>query len=157
MSEFIIQKAEQQHLSEIVRLLADDILGKSREDWVDPLPECYQHAFTAIQRDLNQELLVMLKGEEVIGTLQLTFIPQLVLQGGMRAQVEGVRIKTAYQGRGLGHRFFEYVIDRAKQKGCVVVQLTTNSVRKDAIRFYESLGFKPSHIGMKLQLMDEME
>ncbi len=152
MTAYVIQKAEQKHLSEIVRILADDILGKNREVWADPLPQCYQHAFDLIMQDPHQELLVMLNGEEVIGTLQLTFIPQIVLQGGMRAQIEGVRIKSTYQNQGLGRAFFNYVIDRAKSKSCIMVQLTSNAVRKDAIRFYESLGFTASHVGLKLDL-----
>lgn len=150
--QYSIQQAQKKHLSEIVKILADDVLGKNREIWTDPLPKSYQHAFDLIMQDPNQELLVMLNGEEVIGTLQLSFIPQIVLQGGMRAQIEGVRIKQTYQSQGLGRKFFEYVIARAKEKGCIMVQLTSNAVRKDAVRFYESLGFKASHVGLKLDL-----
>ena len=43
-------------------------------------------------------------------------------------------------------------IERARERGCVLVQLTSDKRRRDAIRFYESLGFAASHEGMKLNL-----
>jgi hypothetical protein len=45
-----------------------------------------------------------------------------------------------------------WAIDQAKQRGCGLVQLTSDKRRSDAIRFYESLGFQPTHEGLKLQL-----
>ena len=46
----------------------------------------------------------------------------------------------------------EYVIYLARQRGCRLVQLTSNKDRADAVRFYEQLGFQPSHVGFKLYL-----
>jgi len=45
-----------------------------------------------------------------------------------------------------------WAIERAKEKGCISMQLTTNAERTDAHRFYENLGFTSSHLGMKLKL-----
>jgi len=46
----------------------------------------------------------------------------------------------------------EHAVDRARHRGCRLVQLTTDKARPDAVRFYESLGFAASHEGMKLHL-----
>ena len=145
------RKAKKEDVIEIVRMLADDELGKTRENFQDPLPEIYYQAFEKIQADSNQELTVVedLSGE-IIGTLQLTFIQDLSHQGGLRAQIEAVRIKKNQRGKGIGKKMFEWAIQRAKNNGAYLMQLTTNKQRPDAIAFYESLNFKPSHVGMKM-------
>lgn len=139
-------------LPAIVHLLADDALGAQREADVSPLPQSYAKAFEAIDRDPNNELVVAEEAGRVVGVLQLTFIPYLTYQGSWRALVEGVRVASDLRGSGLGRRMFEWVIHRARERGCAMVQLTSTKVRADAIRFYESLGFTASHEGMKLHL-----
>jgi GNAT superfamily N-acetyltransferase len=136
----------------IVRLLADDPLGAKRERYADPLPPAYYKAFAAIGADPNNELVVVELDGQVIGVLQLTFIPYLTYQGGWRALIEGVRIDSRFRSGGLGRRLFEWAIGRAAERGCHMVQLTSDKARPDAIRFYESLGFVASHEGMKLSL-----
>ena len=145
------RKATQTDVPLIVAMLADDALGSQREDFRDPLPESYRLAFEKIKQDPNQELMVVENEEkEVIGTLQLSFIPYLTYQGGIRAQIEAVRIRKDHRGQGLGTRFFEWAITRAEERGAHVLQLTSDKKRPEAIRFYENLGFKATHEGMKL-------
>ncbi len=139
-------------LPAIVRMLADDPLGAKRERFETPLPEGYLRAFEAIGRDPNNELVVACVDGEVVGVLQLTFIPYLTYQGGWRALIEAMRIDSKHRSQGLGKAMFEWAIARARKRGCHVVQLTTDKARADARRFYESLGFVASHEGMKLHL-----
>ncbi len=134
----------------IVGLLADDPLGREREDFSDPLPDCYLQAFLRIHQDPNQELMVMVDQMEIVATLQLSFIPYLTYRGGIRAQIEAVRVRKDRRGAGLGQEIFAWAIQRAQEKKAHVLQLTTDKKRPDAIRFYEKLGFVPSHEGMKL-------
>jgi GNAT superfamily N-acetyltransferase len=136
----------------IVRMLADDPLGAQRERFSTPLPEGYERAFDAISRDANNELIVACLADEVIGVLQLTFIPSLTYQGGWRALIEGVRVDARMRSRGIGKALFEWAIARARERGCHIVQLTTDKARPEARRFYETLGFVASHEGMKLHL-----
>ena len=145
-----IRLATQADLPGIVRLLADDEMGRAREDASDPPAKCYVAAFDAIARDPNNEFAVMERDGAVIGCLQLTFIPGLSRQGAWRGQIESVRIASDLRGQGLGRRMFEWAIARAKEKGCRLVQLTTDKSRAESHRFYESLGFTASHEGMKL-------
>lgn len=149
----IIRKAKKEDLSELIKMLVTDKLGQHREKFSDPLPQSYIDAFNRIDADPNQELMVMEdESAEVVGTLQLTFIPYLTYQGGTRALIEAVRIRDDKTGQGLGAKFFEWAINRAKEKGVHLVQLTTDKQRPEAVRFYEKLGFKASHEGMKLHL-----
>lgn len=148
-----IRRAQINDLPPIIALLANDKLGKQREDYRLPLPIKYTNAFDSINNDPNQELMVMVDSEqEVIGTFQLSFIPSLTYQGGLRAQIEGVRIHQLFRGKGLGRILFEWAIARARDKGAHILQLTTDKKRPLAIRFYEDLGFVASHEGMKLRL-----
>ena len=145
------RKANRQDVIDIVRMIANDKLGALREDFMDPLPEKYYNAFENISNDPNQELIVVEDDEqEVIGTLQLSFIQYLTYQGGIRAQIEAVRIREDQRGKGIGEKVFLWAIEKSKERGAHLLQLTTDKKRPDALKFYEKLGFKASHEGMKL-------
>jgi len=146
------RRARSADVPDIARMLADDPLGATRERDVTPLPESYARAFRAIDSDPNNELVVADQDGRVVGVLQLTFIPSLTYQGGWRALIEGVRVDARVRSHGLGRALFEWAIARARERGCHVVQLTTDKARPDARRFYEALGFVASHEGMKLSL-----
>lgn len=138
----------------IVEMIANDKLGRLREDYRRPLPKKYFAAFENIALDPNQELVVIENDNlKVIGTMQLSFIQYLTYQGGIRAQIEAVRIHEDYRGKGIGQKLFEWAIFKAKERKAHIVQLTTDKKRPEALVFYEKLGFKASHEGMKLHLI----
>jgi len=140
-------------LPAIVKLLADDPLGAQREAYAEPLPASYCTAFAAIERDPNNELMVAVgENDHVIGVLQMTFIPSLTYRGAWRALVEGVRVAAPFRSTGVGRHLLLRAIQRARERGCHMLQLTSDKRRADAIRFYESLGFVASHEGMKMHL-----
>lgn len=147
-----IRRATRADLPTIIKLLADDELGRQRENPHEPLPEPYYVAFAAIDADPRQVLVVGELAGEIVATLQLTFLPYLAYRGGLRAQIESVRVDSRLRGGGLGRQLFDWAISRAREEGCHMVQLTTNASRADAQRFYTRLGFIPSHVGMKLNL-----
>lgn len=156
MSSIRFRRARPADLPAIVALLADDDLGRGREDPGLPPNRRYAEAFDAIVADPNQCLAVAVAAEggreAVVGCLQLSFIPGLSRQGAWRCQIESVRIAASRRGEGLGRAMFEWAIEEARGRGCSLVQLTTDKKRADAQRFYASLGFVASHEGMKLDL-----
>lgn len=145
-----LRPATRDDVQHIVAMLADDTLGAQREKYEHPLPESYYQAFRQIDRDPNHELVVLEDDGQVVGTMQLSFLPYLTYQGGVRAQIEAVRIHSSRRGQGLGEKLFRWAIERARERGAHVLQLTTDKKRPDALRFYEKLGFRASHEGMKL-------
>lgn len=147
-----MRRAIADDLDTIVQMLANDPLGSRRECYSNPLPDAYVRAFEAIAADRNQYLAVCCDAERVLGVLQLTFLPYLTYQGGWRALIEGVRTVADARSRGIGRFMFEWAIAEARERGCHVVQLTTDKSRPDAMRFYVALGFEASHEGMKLHL-----
>jgi N-acetylglutamate synthase-like GNAT family acetyltransferase len=152
MTDLIFRRATRADLDAIVDLLVDDVIGAKREDGSRPLNAKYVAAFEAIERDANQFLAVVEEAGETVGCLQLSFIPGLSRLGMWRGQIESVRIKSTKRGGGLGHKMFDWVIAECRAKGCELVQLAMDKTRLDTLRFYESLGFKASHEGMKLEL-----
>jgi ribosomal protein S18 acetylase RimI-like enzyme len=152
MNDLTFRRASAADLEDIVALLADDELGRKREDPDPPLNPRYIDAFAAIDADRNQFLVVVEEGGQIVGCLQLSFIPGLSRLGLWRGQIESVRIASTRRGGGLGKRLFEWAIEECRKRGCEIVQLTTDKSRTEARRFYEGLGFVASHEGMKLTL-----
>jgi GNAT superfamily N-acetyltransferase len=152
MTQLIFRRATADDLPSIVKLLADDSLGASREAAGDSVAREYVQAFEAVSKDANQLLAVVEDEGRVIGTLQLTFIAGLSRGGALRGQIEAVRIASERRGQGIGEAFIKWAIDMCRQRGCKLVQLTTDKRRVDAHRFYDRLGFVDSHIGYKLTL-----
>ena len=147
-----VRDAVREDVPGIVALYADDALGATREQPHDPLPPQYWAAFEAIERDPRHRLVVVDDAGLLVATLQLSFLPHLVRRGGERAQVEAVRVHASRRGSGLGRELVAWAVEQARERGCDLVQLTTDASRPDAHRFYASLGFVASHVGMKLAL-----
>lgn len=152
MSAVEIRVATAQDLPAVVRLLADDTLGATRERYADPLPAEYTRAFAAMQAQGGNHLLVAAIGDDIVGCLQLTVLPGLSRLGAMRGQIEGVRVASTHRGQHIGEAMVRHAIERSRAAGCSLVQLTSDVTRTDARRFYERLGFQATHVGMKLAL-----
>ncbi|MFJ8782470.1 GNAT family N-acetyltransferase [Streptomyces sp. NPDC102476] len=150
MGDLEIRPAALDDLSAIVGMLADDPLGVQRESPDDLAP--YVSALERLSSDPNQHLVVAEREGRVVGTLQLTVVPGLSRRGATRSIIEGVRIHADERGSGLGTRLIEWAVEESRRQNCQLVQLTSDSTRTDAHRFYERLGFTASHVGFKLAL-----
>ncbi|TQJ54225.1 GNAT family N-acetyltransferase [Streptomyces sp. NBC_00080] len=150
MGDLEIRAAVAEDIPAIVGMLADDPLGAQRESTDDLSP--YLTALERLTADPNQRLVVAVREGQVVGTLQLTIVPGLSRRGSTRSIIEGVRVHADERGSGLGTRFIEWAIEESRRENCQLVQLTSDSTRTDAHRFYERLGFVASHVGFKLQL-----
>jgi GNAT superfamily N-acetyltransferase len=146
------REATETDLPQIVRLLAEDPLGAQRERDEHPLPQGYRDAFLRMRAQTGNRILVAVEAGAVVGCLQLTLIAGLSRQGLTRAQIEAVRVAKDRRGSGIGEALVRHAIDIARAEGCGLVQLTTDRRREAAHRFYEKLGFVPSHVGMKLKI-----
>lgn len=147
-----IRRATEADLEAIVDLLADDEFGRLREAPGRPLDDAYTAAFRELEADPNQLLVALEQQGELIGFLQISFIPGIAQLGARRGQLEEVRIASRMRNRGFGKFMLRWAVEECRRRGCAIVQLTTNKSRIDARRFYEQLGFAASHEGMKLSL-----
>ncbi|MEV0722386.1 GNAT family N-acetyltransferase [Micromonospora purpureochromogenes] len=150
MTDVIFREAVRADLPAVIALLADDVLGKARD--FTEVDEAYERAFADITADPRNHLIVADEAGELVGCMQITYIPGLGRHGAERSLIESVRVRSDLRGRGLGRRMMEWAVDQARQRGCALVQLTTDKTRAEAHRFYRSLGFVASHEGMKLPL-----
>ncbi|MBT2206920.1 GNAT family N-acetyltransferase [Actinomadura sp. NEAU-AAG7] len=139
----IVRPAVRADLADIVALLTDGVAT---------VDEAYIRAFETVDADPRNEILVLDDGGAAVGCLQVTYIPGLGRHGQERAHVEAVRIRADRRGAGLGRLLLRHTIDRARSRGCTLMQLTSDRRRDDAHRFYDSLGFVRSHEGFKLEL-----
>jgi GNAT superfamily N-acetyltransferase len=139
-------------LPEIVAMLGDDPLGAGRES--TDLTS-YEAAFAAIDADPNSYLIVGRQDGLVVASLQLSILPTLALRGTTRGQLEGVRVLASKRGEGIGRALCAWAIELARNRGCGLIQLTTNQARTEAIEFYEALGFRNTHFGLKLRLQNQ--
>jgi GNAT superfamily N-acetyltransferase len=146
----IFREAVRADLPAILTLLVDDVLGKARD--VAVVDDAYEQAFADIDADPRNLLVVAEHDADIVACLQITYIPGLGRHGAERALVEAVRVRSDRRGQGLGAELMTWVIERARQRGCALMQLTTDKSRLDAHRFYARLGFVASHEGMKLAL-----
>ena len=152
MTSPLIREAKRADLPAILAMLAEDTIPADRE--TDPADPRYAQAFDTIAADPNQSLVAAELDGRVVGTLQLTFIPGLSFRGAWRGQIEAVRIADGLRGQGLGAALIDWAVDRCRQRGCFMVQLTSSNERTDAHRFYKKLGWSQSHTGFKLKLME---
>ena len=152
LSNLIIKKAKLKNLKDLIYLLFEDDLGKERENLINISINKYKKAFTKIIKDSNNEIFIMILNDQIIGMMQLTFIPGLSMQGITRCQIESVRIKKEYRDKGYGSKLICKGIEIAKTNKCGLIQLTSNKKRKKAINFYKKLGFLITHISFKLDL-----
>ena len=149
MSALQFREARAEDLEAIIRLHEEDELGAHGDVWSPETRPAYEAAFTAIAKSPENMLFVAADGDEVVGTFQLTFIPNLTGRGALRVKVESVKVKAACRSGGIGAKMMAYAEEVARSRGAAAMELTSNKVRKDAHRFYERLGFTRSHEGFK--------
>lgn len=147
--QLVIRRARRADVQDIVRLLADDALGETRERYADPLPPAYTAAFDQIDADPRHELIVAEWGGKVVGTLHLIELVSLTRMATKRMEIEGVRVDAQLRGKGIGEQMMRWAIHRAAERGCGILQLTSDTRRVEAHAFYARLGFVASHVGMK--------
>ena len=152
MSTLIIEKAKLKNLKDLIYLLFDDDLGKDRENISETSFNNYKKSFMKILNDTNNEIFIMVLNDQIIGMMQLTFIPGLSMEGMTRCQIESVRIKKDYRNKGYGSELMKKGIEIAKLNKCRLIQLTSNKERLKAINFYKKLGFLSTHKSFELDL-----
>lgn len=147
---YTIKRAVADDVQAIAVLLADDVLGASRES---DDPAAYEKAFREIDADPHQFLAVIRADTGlIVGTMQLTTVPGLARAGAKRLLIEGVRLGSSVRGGGLGSTMFAWAHEFGRREGAVLAQLTSDKSRTDAHRFYERLGYAATHEGFKLSL-----
>jgi ribosomal protein S18 acetylase RimI-like enzyme len=152
LTHLTLRCAEEKDIPGIIGLFMEDKFSATREELTDPLLPSYYKAFQAIIEDKNQLLLVVDYNEGLIGTCHLTFLPSLSFKGSWRLNIENIHVAKKFQNQGVGTWMLQKAITLGQEKGCKIIQLTTNKKRVRAKAFYEKLGFKPTHEGMKLYL-----
>ncbi len=154
MNDIRIRKATLDDLGAVVKLSVNGDVSAPSQHTDLALPEHFLATFEAISADTNNELIVAEMNDKIVGTLQLTFIPGLSYEGGVRVHVEGVAVSSKHRNCGIGTQLMKHVISNARRRDCCVVQLMAPKWRSEAHRFYQKLGFSLTHEGAKLELYE---
>ncbi len=133
----------------IVGLIVEDSVVATNDDPADAMHADYVDALAAIDADPNNEMFVVELDGEPVGCFQLSYIPGLMRRGMWRGQIEVVHVAANKRNLGIGSEMMRWALAHCHEKGCDMVQLTSNKARLDAHRFYVRLGFKQSHEGFK--------
>lgn len=147
-----IRSAQRDDLPSILRLYAEGSLDPAQKRASTVPGAAHLAAFAAIQANPNNQVYVAEVDGRVAGTFQLTFIQQLTYGGCLVAQVESVFVDPEQRSRGVGAAMMQFARAEAERRGALRVQLTSNIQRERAHRFYERLGYRATHLGMKLNL-----
>ena len=147
-----VRDARRQDVPAIVALFAADELG-GHGDTADPaaLPD-YEAAFGRIAASPTDTLHVAELAGEVVGTFQTTLTTSMTGRGRPVLTVEAVQTRADMRGRGIGEAMMRFAVERAREAGARLVQLSSNAARTDAHRFYRRLGFVQSHVAFKMKL-----
>lgn len=152
LEKLTYRKATINDLRAIINLLLEDDLSQTRESKKPELDPAYIDAFHRIDANSSQYLMVVENGKEIVGTCHLTIMPSLTFTGQTRMQIEAVRVIEKYRGQKIGEWMIREAIQYGTENGATIIQLTTHKSRTAAKAFYEKLGFKASHEGMKIYL-----
>jgi GNAT superfamily N-acetyltransferase len=147
-----VRPARGEDIPAIVVLLADDPLGRGREDLSAAANRAYAEALERVEADPCNTIWVAEREGAVVGTVQTILIHGLAHRGATRLEIEAVRVASRHRGQGIGEALIGFAVEEARRHGARIVQLTSNAERPDAHRFYERLGFTASHVGFKLML-----
>jgi GNAT superfamily N-acetyltransferase len=131
----------------IAALIADGALGPTDDRPDDPAP--YVDALAEIAERPGGDVLVAEVDGDVVGVCQLLVFRHLQHRGGRCAEIESMHVREDRRSAGIGGRLLEAAVEAARSAGCYRIQLTSNTARSDAHRFYERHGFAASHVGFK--------
>jgi ribosomal protein S18 acetylase RimI-like enzyme len=151
MTNVTVREATAEDLPRIVELLAQLYNDPAQEDYA-AAHEQYERSYAEIAADKRQTLFVAEYCGVIAGSLVLIVVPNLTRRGRPYAIIENVVVDTTQRGKRIGEAMMQHGADAARSAGCHKVALMSRVERNDAHRFYERLGYKPAHIGFRLDL-----
>jgi ribosomal protein S18 acetylase RimI-like enzyme len=97
----------------------------------------------AVQAMLGHEAITQFVARDdegtIVGVATLAVFP---IPTGNRAWIEDVIVDEASSGQGIGAQLTHAMLDRARELGCVSVDLTSRPSREAANHLYKKVGFE---------------
>jgi GNAT superfamily N-acetyltransferase len=133
-----IREATEADLPGVLRVLAESGIDGGQSFTLSEA----QVQYARLRRAANFHLLVAVAGAEIVGTYSLIIVEKLGKRGAAAGVVEDVAVLPARQGQGVGRAMMEHARGECRRAGCYKLALSSNLVREQAHRFYDSLGFE---------------
>lgn len=136
MEEYIIVKpSDEQYINEIYKILfrcGIHMVKQGLFHWLKPYPK------SAIKNDCETKTVVLVKDQST-GVFTSTF--QMYVNGEGNLFVRKIATRPDHEGRGIGKRNMQYMVDYAKEKECPKVCLDVYKKSPRAVGFYKKFGF----------------
>lgn len=88
----------------------------------------------------------------IVGSFALLIMDNIGHLGAPSAIVEDVVVDPARHGMGIGRQMMQFAMQKARDKGCYKLMLSSNARRERAHSFYESLGFERHGFSFRIEL-----
>ncbi|HEX2359411.1 MAG TPA: GNAT family N-acetyltransferase [Solirubrobacterales bacterium] len=145
--EVSVRRASEADAGDVARLLHD--FNTEFDDYVPELPVLTERVRRHVE---NEESTFLLVGAGPDGVAQLRFRASLMLDG-LEAYLQELYVAPALRGKGLGRALLEAVMEEARSRGAVWMDLGTSEDDAAARGLYESLGFTNRENGPDAPIM----
>ena len=134
----VIRQADKEDLPSVLLLYSQPSVDDG-----DVLPvETAEKLLEKMKSYPNYNLYVAERNNSIIGSFALLIMDNLAHMGSPSGVVEDVMVSPNHQGQGGGREMMNYARDICREIGCYKLIVSSNIKRKDAHRFYETIGFK---------------
>jgi GNAT superfamily N-acetyltransferase len=108
--------------------------------------------FERFRRYPDYTLYVAEQDKQIVGTFALLVMDNLGHLGSPSAIVEDVVVAPDRQSQGIGAAMMRFALERAREKRCYKLMLSSNAKRGRAHAFYESLGYERHGYSFRVDL-----
>jgi len=108
--------------------------------------------FARFSRYPDYTLYVAEQDRAIVGSFALLVMDNLGHLGSPSAIVEDVVVAPDRQSRGIGAAMMRFALERAREKRCYKLMLSSNAKRARAHAFYESLGYERHGYSFRVDL-----
>jgi GNAT superfamily N-acetyltransferase len=138
MNNILIRQALESDLQAVLSMYAQPLMDDGK------VLACEQalEIFKKMQRYPDYRLYVAQSDSIAVGTFTLLIMDNLGHMGTPSGVIEDVVVHPQWQGKGIGTQMMQFAFEICRDSGCYKVALSSNIKRKNAHRFYESLGFE---------------
>lgn len=98
-----------------------------------------EEIFRKINSNKDHIIAVAVLEDKIVGAATLLIEQKFIHKGGLVGHIEDVVVDRNFQGKKIGKKIIEYLLEHSKNRGCYKTILDCND---DVKPFYEKLGFK---------------
>jgi ribosomal protein S18 acetylase RimI-like enzyme len=132
----VVRLATENDAADVARLM---IAFRNWWERGEPSDAAFEAGVERLFADPNTDYL--LAGDPAVGVCQLRY-RYTVWTGADDCWLEDIYVAPEARGSGVGRALVEAAFERARERGCLRIELDVNEANPAAVALYESLGFE---------------